>query len=51
MNENWSRPEGAELEENRRAIRGMWVVVWVVIPTLIFIFFFCLLTTVIWRLL
>lgn len=28
MNENWSRPEGAELEENIAALRRMRVIVW-----------------------
>ena len=29
--ENWSRPKGAELDENRRALRGRWVVIWIAI--------------------
>jgi len=29
--ERWSRPVGVELEENRRALRGMRVVVWIAI--------------------
>lgn len=28
MNENWSRPEGAELDENEAALRRMRVIVW-----------------------
>ena len=27
----WSRPVGSELEENRRAVRGMRVIVWVAV--------------------
>lgn len=29
--ERWSRPVGAELDENRRALRGMRVIVWVAV--------------------
>jgi len=31
MNENWSKPKGAELDENEAAIRQMRVIAWLFI--------------------
>lgn len=34
MNENWSRPDGVELEANKRALRLMRVIVWIFLALL-----------------